>query len=256
MRRAILLLAAVVAGASGCSNECNYGGTLTIYWQPPQGGFVTSSGDLLGCDDAGVSTVDVTINGSLVDTFNCHASQNADGIQLTGFGDETVNVQLDAYSSSNEHLYQAVTSTTTTYCASRVLDVKLSSLKAEMNVAYSFTSGSGGCVTPSTNAYSTTFIWYRLVDSNGTLVSAANSSQNATAIPCSANRTFTVQDLPLNKYYAVNGIEEVELFADGTYIVWRYNCNQSPSVLHSQAGDTVTADTMVVQAAGGRYQCF
>jgi hypothetical protein len=256
MRRAILLLAVVVAGASGCSNDCNSGGTLTIYWQTPQGGFTSATGQLLGCDAAGVATVDVTINGTLVSTSNCHVSSSADGVQLFGFGDETVNVQVDAYSSSNEHLYQALTSTTTAFCANKVLDVTLTAVNADMNVAYSFRSG--GCMAPTTaSPYSTTFIWYRLVDGSGKVVSAADQTQNSTAIPCSdTNRTFVVPSLALSQSYAIDGIEEVELDANGSFIVWSYNCVQSPAVLHAQANDTVTAGPMVAQASGGTQVCF
>ncbi len=112
-------------------------------------------------------------------------------------------------------------------------------------------------MTPVSSPYATTFIWYRLVDGTGSVVSVADQRQNATAIPCSnANPSFLVPALPLGQAYAVDGIEEAELRADGSFVVWSYNCNQSPAVLHSASGDTVIADPMIAQAFGGTAACF
>ena len=188
MRRAILLLAALAAGTSGCSSDnCPNGGTLTVYWQPPQGGFTTATGQLLGCDAAGVSTVAVSINGGAASSFSCHGP-NADGVQITGFGDEAVNVQVDAYDASNRHLFQDVTSTTTAFCANTVLDANLAALTGDMTAYTTF-----GPYTTCAQA-GVASIYYSLYDANGAVYSSAT-------IPCTdPSPGFVIPSVDFGQY--------------------------------------------------------
>ena len=141
MRRAILLLATFGLALSGCRSRCDNGGTLTLFWQNPQGGFTDASGQLLSCDQAGVSTVDVSVNGTLAGHFPCHGP-SSDGITLTGFFDnETVSVQLDAFDASNNLLYQDVRSTSTASCGNATLDVTLAAVQAPFRISYALPGG-------------------------------------------------------------------------------------------------------------------
>lgn len=230
MRRAILLLAALAAGASGCSSNsrCDVGGTLTLYWQPPQGGFTTATGQLLGCDAAGVATVDVTVNGTSAGTFNCHGP-SADGIQLTGFGDETVSIQLDAFDASNRHLYQEVTRASTALCADTLVDANLTALAGDLTVGYQFTD--------SFSCTANTFIWYTLLDvaQNQVVDEVGPSSTNPQAIPCGS--AITLSALPFGRY-TVTRIQEVQLVSN-TYQTFHATC--SPQTFdHLAAGETQT----------------
>lgn len=189
MRRAILLLAALTAGASGCSsNNCPNGGTLTIYWQPPQGGFTSATGQLLACDQAGVSDLDISINGQLAVSHQpCHGP-SADGVQLTGFTGETVSVQVDAYDVNNRHLFQDVTSANTAFCQDALLDVNLAALTGDMTVYTTFgpysTCAQAGVAS----------IYYALYDATGAVYSSGT-------VPCTdPSPGFVIPSVDFGQY--------------------------------------------------------
>lgn len=241
MRRAILLLAALTAGASGCSsNHCPNGGTLTVYWQPPQGGF-TANGALLGCDQAGVATVDVYIDNQFSGTFSCHGP-SADGITLIGFDNQVVAVEIDGYDASRNLLYQGVvTNQPTTFCADTFVDVTAPALTGNLTVQYGFTDSftcSGG-----------TYIWYTLLDAtrNQVIDEVGPSSINPQAIPCGS--TISLLDVPFGNY-TVTRIQEVQL-SGSTYSTAHATC--SPQSF----GHFVTADVSpTVQVPPSPGTCF
>ena len=243
MRRAILLLAALAAGTSGCSSDnCPNGGTLTVYWQPQRGGFTTAAGQLLGCDAAGVSDLDVSINGQVIASHvPCHGP-NADGVQLFGFGDEVVTVQIDAYDASNRHLYQVIIpSQSTVLCADTVVDATLPALTGDLTVGYQFTD--------SFSCTANTFIWYTLLDvtRNQVVDEVGPSSANPQAIPCGS--VITLSALPFGAY-TVTRIQEVQFTPPNNYVTFHATCS-AQSFDHVTAGET---QTVLVPASGGT--CF
>lgn len=236
MRRAILFLAFLAVGASGChsSSRCDVGGTLTLYWQPPQGGFTTATGQLLGCDAAGVATVDVTVNGTSAGTFNCHGP-TADGIQLTGFGDETVSIQLDAFDASNRHLYQEVTSASTALCADTLVDANLAAVQAAFQVSYALP---GGNTCPPSS-----YLWYSIVDVTGNTQFALVDAQNSpTAVPCGSQLIF---DQALFGQYRLDFIQVVTPTGNG-FQPWGalYEYCSPLTFNHNTANDTLFVPTL------------
>lgn len=200
MRRAILLLATFGLALSGCRSRCDNGGTLTVFWQNPQGGFTTTTGQLLSCDAAGVSTVDVSVNGSLAGHFPCHGP-SSDGITLTGFfNNETVSVQVDAFDASNNLLYQDVRSTSTAACGNVALDVTLAAVQAPFQISYALP---GGIACPPSS-----FVWLSLVDVTGNVqLDLVDGSHSPTAIPCSTVLTY---DKALFGQYRLDFIQVVQ----------------------------------------------
>ena len=198
MRRALLLLSTFGLALSGCGSHCD-NGTLTLFWQKPQGGFTTATGQLLSCDEAGVSTVDVSVNGSLAGHFPCHGP-SSDGITLTGFFNETVSVQVDAFDASHNLLYQDVRSTSTARCGNVALDVTLAAVQAPFQISYALP---GGIACPPNS-----FVWLSLVDVTGNvqfdLVDANNTPR---ALPCGTVLTY---DKALFGQYRLDFIQVVQ----------------------------------------------
>jgi hypothetical protein len=164
MRRAVLMLATFGLALTGCYSRhydqpaaCAPVGTLTVYWQVPQGGFVSPAGALQACDAAGVAYVDVSVNGVSTGKHPCHGPR-ADGIQLTGFTDETVKVQADAYDAQGNLLFQDVRNVTTAYCYDTTVDVQLAAVAAPLLVSYAL---------PVPTCPANSFVWLSLVDVTG-----------------------------------------------------------------------------------------
>ncbi|GEJ55618.1 hypothetical protein AMYX_03590 [Anaeromyxobacter diazotrophicus] len=245
MKRAILLFAALSAGVGGCYSRplpetCGVPGTLTLYWQNPQGGF-QANGQLFGCDSGGVASVQVSVNGAVQGVFPCHGPA-ADGIQLTGYGDERVSVQLDAYDASSHHLYQQVQTVNTTACADTLVDARLPALAGDLTVGYQFTD--------SPTCAANTYIWYTLLDAtrNEVIDEVGPASLNPKAIPCSS--VIALQAVPFG-HYTVTRIQEIQYTSATTYVSLHDTCSPQ-SFDHLLPGETQTV--LVPPTAGGT--CF
>ena len=202
MRRAILIFATFGLALSGCGSHCNNGGTLTLFWQNPRGGFTDASGQLLSCDQAGVSTVDVTVNGTLAGHFPCHGP-SSDGITLTGFfNGETVSVQVDAFDASDNFLYSdGPRSISTAACGNVARDVTLDAVQAPFQISYALPGGVA--CTPNS------FIWLSLVDVTGNVqFDLVDANNTPFAIPC--DNTDITYDKALFGQYRLDFIQVVQ----------------------------------------------
>ena len=234
MTRAILLLATFGLAVSGCGRHCN-DGTLTLFWQKPQGGFTTATGQLLSCDEAGVSTVDVSVNGVLAGTFPCHGP-SSDGITLTGFFNETVSVQVDAFDASNNLLYQDVRTTSTAACGNIALDVTLAAVQAPFQISYALP---GGIACPPSS-----FIWLSLVDVTGNVqFDLVDANNTPTAIPC--DNTDLIYDKALFGQYRLDFIQVVQPTGNPlTPFVARYEFCSPLNFNHQASGDVFIVPTL------------
>lgn len=242
MRRALLLLCTLGLALSGCRSRCDNGGTLTLFWQNPQGGFTDASGQLLSCDQAGVSTLDVSVNGTFLGTFPCHGP-SSDGILLTGFFNQTVTVQLDAFDASNNLLYQDVRSTSTAACGNVSLDVTLAAVQAPFQISYALP---GGIACPPSS-----FVWLSLVDVTGNvqfdLVDANNSP---TAIPCGTVLTY---DKALFGQYRLDFIQVVQSTGvPATPFVSLYQFCSPLNFNHQAANDDFIVPTLISSSVSCR----
>jgi hypothetical protein len=254
MRRAIpILAAALLASGAGCVTRHCDSGSLTIDWSFPD-----ATGNDLGCDAAGVSYITITIDGvpqtdeNGNELIGCYSQY----IQYAPFTSATRSVLIEGLDANQRQLYVFQDDgVATNGCGDVALSASLTLVTADLDVTYSIASGGSevGCATPTAaSPYATTFIWYRIRDLDGNVVSAADDTVNSSAIPCSdTNSAFTVPDLALGTY-TIDGVEEVQLNADRTFDVVSYNCNPTAPFQHDAPGDTVAAPQMVV----GSFQCF
>jgi hypothetical protein len=94
MKRGILVLVATAGlSALGCRPPCNP--TTNVYWSFTAPGLTTP----LTCAQAGIDTVSVWADGDFLGDLPC-SGPHADGIQLIGYGDGNVHVQLEAWAGS------------------------------------------------------------------------------------------------------------------------------------------------------------
>ncbi|SRR6266568_4506852 len=236
MRRAILLLCTFGLALSGCGSRCDNGGTLTLFWQTPQGGFTTATGQLLSCDAAGVSTVDVSVNGTLAGHFPCHGP-SSDGVTLTGFFNETVSVQLDAFDASHNLLYQDARTTSTAACGNVVLDVTLAAVQAPFQISYALP---GGIACPPSS-----FVWLSLFDVTGNVqFDLVDANHSPTALPCGTVLTY---DKALFGQYRLDFIQVVQqTFNPSTPFVALYQ-DCSPLIFaHQAANDVFIVPTLLL----------
>lgn len=152
MNRALLLLP-FAAIASGCYVAPPCDPVVNVYWTftvPGLNGVQT-------CAQAGVDTVDVFVDGGLVDTVPC-SGPSADGIQLVGFGQGTRLLQLDVYSGGVNGIrrYQLDANIRFDGCTSSY-DVVADGLPGDLDLTYLFDPPVSSCLPNS-------FAWYQLRD--------------------------------------------------------------------------------------------
>ncbi|HYS79593.1 MAG TPA: hypothetical protein VEM76_02725 [Anaeromyxobacteraceae bacterium] len=243
MRRALLLLCTFGLALSGCRSRCDNGGTLTLFWQKPQGGFTTATGQLLSCDEAGVSTVDVTVNGSFAGHFPCHGP-SSDGITLTGFFGENVSVLVDAFDASNNLLYEdGPRSTSTASCGNVALDVTLGAVQAPFQISYALP---GGIACPANS-----FVWLSLVDVTGNVqFDLVDQNNTPTAIPCGTVLTY---DKALFGQYRLDFIQVVQPTGiPSTPFVSLYQFCQPLNFNHQAANDDFIVPTLISSSVSCR----
>ena len=202
MRRLAALLLAATAAVAGCGRTTCEVGDLVVYWT-----FTGSDGVARGCADAGVATVRIFVDGQPPAgpggqaDFNCDPfNTGVEGITLRSFFvGQPSQLQLEGYDAAGQLVYLDQRNVTARGCGGTRVDVALASTAADLTVNYTFAQG---CRVPTEGSTApTTFIWYRLLDSGGNVVSAADVTQNQTAIPCSDTaRTFVIPQLPFGQY--------------------------------------------------------
>lgn len=262
MRRAIPSLAAAAAlVASGCTSRDCFAPLLNVYWDT----FTDSTGRSFNCSDAGSGVAGIQVfvdnQAQFATPVKCIPfpveSPGVEGVGLADFLPGTYQVEVQGLDVNGLVTYVAQTTAAvpSNTCNVQVrVDTNPVAVTGTLDVAY---STSAACRTPTRGSpFNTTFIWYQLFDQNGQLASAADSTVNAQAIPCaSTNQAFTIPSLPFGNY-TLRGLQEVEILADGTFIVYRFNCVQVGPFSHLADGDLVTVPTLVDQATGGTTTCF
>ncbi len=151
MNRALLLLP-MAALASGCYVAPPCDPVANVYWTFT----VPGLNGLMSCAEAGVNSVDVFVDGALVDTVPCQGPA-ADGIQLVGFGNGTRLLQLDVYS-GNTRRYQFDGNISFDGCTSG-FDVVASGVAGDLDLTYLFQ--------PAQDCLAGSYAWYQLRDSAG-----------------------------------------------------------------------------------------
>ena len=255
MKRAILLLA-VAASMTGCHTHCDIT-DLALYWT-----FSGPAGNQLSCSNAGVANVRVTIDeqppfdqtfGCITPDVNGNPSQ---GILLTQFFQGvSYPFQLEGLDANGASIYlDQFVYTPNGYCGAERRDRALTSTAADLTIAYTF-QGGGTCTPVTQSPFATTYIWLQLLDQNGQVYSVIDSQNDPTAVGCGqGNATVVIPNAP-DGGYTLSGIEEVEILADRSVIVWHYNC-VPVSFQHLAPGDVFNAPPMARQATGGQVTCF
>lgn len=151
MNRALLLLP-MAALASGCYVAPPCDPVANVYWTFT----VPGLNGLMSCAEAGVNSVDVFVDGALVDTVPCQGPA-ADGIQLVGFGPGTRLLQLDVYD-GNTRRYQFDGNIAFDGCTSGY-DVVASGVAGDMDLTYLFL--------PAQSCLPNSYAWFQLRDSAG-----------------------------------------------------------------------------------------
>jgi hypothetical protein len=186
MRRAIpILAAALLASGAGCTTRnCDYG-TLTIDWS-----FTDAAGNVLGCADAGVSTVRVTIDG-VADDWDCQPfGDGVEGITYQDFTTSTHTVQVEGLDENQQQLYlYPATDVRTDGCGDVPIDAQLEAVQGTLQIDYAIETGA--CLPGS-------YIQYSLFDVTGNQV---YSAVDTFTIPCSDSTPVLFFDkVPFGQY--------------------------------------------------------
>lgn len=236
MNRALLLLP-MAALASGCYVAPPCDPVANVYWTftvPGLAGVMT-------CDQAGVNSVDVFVDGSLVDTVPCKGPA-ADGIQLVGFGRGPRLLQLDVYGGSTRR-YQLDRNIDLDGC-NNSFDVVANGIDGRLQFQYSFGDGANLCAGPS-------YIWFQ-VTSAGAVYDAVDDANNPLSLACtntSSARNVDVLNpsggttIPAGVYTRARFEEVVP--SGATYTPQRANCATETFV---HAGDDARPVALVASS--------
>jgi hypothetical protein len=230
MKRAILLLAAVFLGATGChSRRCET--DITFFWHFPN---ANGTADL-ACSQAGVVNVEIIEDGFSDGRFACTLSDRngnpVQGVTLTNFATRTHQFELDGLDASGNIIFQDQFSFTPTSCADNQLDRSLTLVTGDLSIDFQFTDMGFTCFNAKT------LIWYELLDRNNQTVDIVGPNNTPTALPCS-NGAIALNQLGFGPY-KVSRIQEVEFVTNGGFIVHHATCTPQP-FQHLTAGETVT----------------
>lgn len=152
MRRLALLLATTVLG-TGCvveNDDCDLGGTLTVEWPQLQlaDGSITAR-----CDVAGVTHVDVYLNGEAVQTrFTCADK----GAVITNVASGSYLLTVEAVDATGRIVLRDEVQVATDRCGDRLVQVQPS--EGFVELAYSFVND-GTCITPGPS-----YLWFSVFD--------------------------------------------------------------------------------------------
>lgn len=152
MKRLALLLATTFLG-TGCivrDDDCDGGGTLTVEW--PQ--FRLADGSSTArCDVAGVTYIDVYLNGQPVPTsFNCVDG----GAVITQVESGSYLLTVEGVDANGRILLRDEVQVATDRCGDRLIQVFPS--EGYLELSYSFANG-GTCITPGPS-----YLWFSVFD--------------------------------------------------------------------------------------------
>ncbi len=225
MNRALLLLP-LAAFATGCYVAPPCDQVANVYWTFT----VPGLNALQSCSQAGVNSVDVFVDGSLVDTVPCRGPA-ADGIQLVGFASGTHLLQLDVYEGSTRR-YQLDANISFGGCSSSY-DVVATGVAGNLDLSYLFQ--------PVQTCLPNSYVWYQLRDAANTSFDVAPVS---TTYACGGVQPIGPLDLPAG-VYTLSRFEVGQLVTGG----WTpdYNFCTDQTFLHAGPG---SLSTTLVPAGG------
>jgi hypothetical protein len=230
MTRGFLLLTAALS-TLGCHPPCNP--TTIVYWSFDAPGLATPS----TCAQAGIDTVSVWADGDFLGDLPC-AGPHADGIQLIGYGDGNVHIQLQAWaggiSGTQRYAFDRVLSAPS--CDSSV-DAVADALSGRLDLEYLFS--------PVVACVSNSFAAFQLRGPNGEVY---DQTPAATRLTCGAPDPVTFPTMPPGVYTLSKF--EVGIAGVGTWTP-DYNACAAQSFIH--AGDSTLTTTL---APAGGASCW
>ena len=236
MKRAILLLATAFLGTTGCyPRHCV--DDIVVYWHF----FNADNTAELSCSQAGVSTVQITVDGAVAGPFACSSLSSdgvtfVQGITLLAFDEGSHSFQLDGLDANGNFTHSSNAFTfAPTGCRLNQLDSDLAAVTGTFNIDFHFSDIDFNCKNQNT------FIWYELLDQNGQVVDIVGPNNTPDALPCT-NGAIPLSPLPFGTY-TVSRIQEVE-FLGGGFTVHHATCD-AQSFQHLTAGETVTVEVPV-----------
>jgi hypothetical protein len=253
MKQASALLALVVTGSlsAGCGT-CDPAETVIDWTFTDAAGQTTTS-----CAAAGVATFRIFVNGhpQLDPRQDLPCADYATGAIIPAETNRD-QIQIEAYDASGNLLYTSNdTVASRNGCGLTAYHANLQAQFGDLTLVYALQGGA--CTTPTAQSSSrNTYIWFELLDANGNVFSVVDRTHDQTAIPCGASsNTIVIPSVPFGNY-RLNGIQEVEIRADTSFIVYQYNCVPTVLFQHTQPNDVITAPAMVSQPPGGTTTCF
>jgi hypothetical protein len=183
MNRAILLFVAASMTMTGCyTRPCNVS-DITFYWHFPSGSTE------LSCNDAGVVSVQISVDGQVQGQFPCTALASdgvtpVQGVTLLSFSSRPYDFQLDGLDKDGHAVWSDAFSYTPAGCGNIALDRDLTALTGDLDVSATFTDD----VPPPTDPVQFTTcagagvenFFIELVDGSGNPVSGADGVY----VPC------------------------------------------------------------------------
>jgi hypothetical protein len=203
MKRAILLLATAFLGATGCySRRCV--DDIAVYWHFSNADNTAE----LSCSQAGVSAVQIAVDGVVAGTFACSSLSSdgvtfVQGIALAGFEeDRSHSFQLDGLDGNGVILYSDALTFAPTGCRLNELDSTLIAATGTLTILPTF----DGVSFPTCSAAGVDNFFVELLDASA----AAVPNFNGVYLPClntSQGPAFTVEGLAFGQTYTFRTLD-------------------------------------------------
>jgi hypothetical protein len=156
MRRVLLLAATALLG-SGCivNNDC-VGRTITVQWGTVRSGalvdvFTAGDGSLLSCSQAGVAFVDIFMNGTPVDRWNCTDG----GATITNVASGSYTLTVEGVEAGGRIAFRDEFPVNSTACGDQLVQAQPGEGWLDVNYAF---QGGGSC------AANPSYLWFSMHD--------------------------------------------------------------------------------------------
>lgn len=253
MTRASLLLplAALVAGCYSSSSNTCFPAFLNVYWTPsltpPNGGFqvpgLVAAGfpAQLGCTDAGVTRVEVRVDGGVatctngVDCVGLDWRCSVNGVSVPVCVGDVHNVQVDGFDIDGNLKYRSsIVTAPAADGGDAFVGIFPQGVDGTLSIPYEFADGGNACAGASN-------LWFQVTRDGAVYDFVDDTSADPAAIPCTdvvVNRFIDVltpsgSSLVPPGVYTRTRIEEVSQ-QGGVFVLQRTNCTDE-TIVH--AGD-------------------
>jgi hypothetical protein len=184
----IAAVAATLSTACGpipVERECYDPGTVTFYWS-----FTTAEGQVLSCQEAGIDTIRIEIDGQTI--FSPCVLAGTEGVRLNDFYQGVYPYTLYALRGGEEggYLYMDQGAVETGTCQNPAVNSAMAATQADLGLAYFF-DGRDTCVANGEEPVD--YVRYAISDIDGNMVAYGD-------LVCDDAHAFAIPELPFGAY--------------------------------------------------------